>query len=213
MTVHGTRRIAALAVVWVALAGCQGDGRDGYESPSRTEASQSMPSEPQAALTPATVPTVTVDQFGKLRLTVHRPERQAVNDEELAIRAWVTYIRAYYKGLATYVEDPQLAKVATDDALRSLRGYIADHKADKVRVGGELEITIRSDARRPTGCQDQSGLRIVRPDGTLHPDPDVVAHPRVDMLPLITNERGQWRVVAVDDGAQSACASGGWPEP
>ncbi|MFB6718889.1 hypothetical protein ACFCV3_01960 [Kribbella sp. NPDC056345] len=204
----------------VVLAGCtSGGGADGYESPPRSQASESAPAGPQTPLVPAKVPTETVDQFGKLKLTLHRPERRSDNDGELAIRAWVTYTRAYYNALATYVVDPELAKVATDDEFKQLRDYFADRKASQDRVGGELEITVRprysEDGTSLSGCMDQSGLRIVHANETLHPDPEVVKKPEVDLLPDLTRESGEWRVESFGDGGMSRisnfCAGGEWP--
>jgi hypothetical protein len=163
------------------------------------------------------MPTATVDVFGKLRLALHRPERQADNEDELVIRAWVAYTRAYYKSLATNVEDPQLAKVATADELRGIRSYLTDRRAKKARTGGELEITIKHEYTGPlearlSGCMDQSGLRIVHPDGTLHPDPYVVTEPKVDLLPRLSGEWGGWRVdSSMPERISTYCSGGEWP--
>jgi hypothetical protein len=163
------------------------------------------------------MPAATVDVFGKLRLTLHRPERQVGNEDESAVRAWVAYTRAYYKSLATNVEDPQLATVATTAELRGIRSYLADRGAKKVRTGGALEITIKLESTGPleaklSGCMDQSGLKIVHPDGTSHPDPSVVTEPKVDLLPRLDYELGSWHVDSSrPTNLSSYCRGGEWP--
>jgi hypothetical protein len=197
-------RLALLAPLTLLLAACGGGDytgglpavTDSSTSPSST-ASSTNPS-----TTPAVLPVRSAQKYAALTLVLDHTAPPPAGAGP-ALTAYQDFERSAHRSEATNVEDPNLAKAASGQAVQFVRGIVKGQQAKAERTGGTITVKVklaRSSAELAafTGCYDQSKSLLVRANGTSYVGPLAKKYPRLRLTVIVTNIVGSWQVTDYD---------------
>ena len=189
--------VAGLAV---SLVGCGGkDDSGGLPSAGGGTSAPPTSSAPTPTMsTPTAEPTTSTQKYGPLTLVLNHAATTS-DDTLLALRAYNEYERSSHKTLATNVEDPKLAQLSGEAPLRDIRNILRGQKAQAVRTGGTITVTVKVAAARPalvgfSGCYDQSKSLLVRANGSSYVGPGTKKTPKINIEGVVTIVSGLWKV-------------------
>ena len=125
-----------------------------------------------------------------------------------AVDAYVRLQRAFLRaGQSATLDDPDLARYGTGEALHTLRNILATYRAQGLRTRGEAVFhatveSVGSDTTRVRDCLDTRGTSVYRPSG--EPYADAPGGLRLVLADVVLVD-GVWKVTLLDIRAIGSC--------